>query len=187
MVDNYDSFTYNLVQYLQELQIDVTTVRNDQVPLDTMTKDFDFGVISPGPSSPDNSGQCLKVIEVASQNKWPLFGVCLGHQCIGQYFGAEIVKFDPPMHGKVSDIHHHDKGCFEGLPNPMQATRYHSLVIEQKTLPDCLEQTAESADGVIQGVRHKALPIESVQFHPESVLTQNGHYMLAKFVSNCVG
>jgi anthranilate synthase component 2 len=182
MIDNYDSFTYNLVQYLGELGEDVRVYRNDQIGLD------EIGglaperiVISPGPCTPNEAGISVDLI-LRFGRDIPILGVCLGHQCIGQAFGGRIVHARQVMHGKTSMIHHSDQGVFHGLSNPFQATRYHSLVIEPETLPDCLEVTAWTDDEEIMGVRHREYPIEGVQFHPESILTQHGHELLANFL-----
>ncbi len=183
MIDNYDSFTYNLVQYLQELKVEVTTLRNDEKSVDALValKPHLF-VLSPGPSAPDQAGVCLELLRRAETLNLPVLGVCLGHQAIGQAFGGNVVRAILPMHGKVSAIHHHDTGVFKGLPNPLTATRYHSLIVDKKSLPADLEITAETDDGVIMGLRHKRCLIEGVQFHPESVLTERGREMLANFV-----
>jgi len=187
MIDNYDSFTYNLVQYLGELGADVVVHRNDQITVDEIEKlNPQRIMISPGPCTPNEAGVSMQAIEHFA-GKLPILGVCLGHQSIGQVFGGKIVHAQEIMHGKTSMIHHNDKGVFNGLTNPYEATRYHSLVIEKDSLPDCLEITAwtENADGSmdeIMGVRHKELPIEGVQFHPESILTQHGHDLLKNFL-----
>ena len=182
MIDNYDSFTYTLVQYLQELGIQVTTKRNDQITIPQIEQqNYDYFVISPGPSIPDNAGICLDLVKLAAQESIPLLGICLGHQSIAQYFGAKIIKIDPPIHGKTSEIFHQNEGLFAGLPNPFTATRYHSLTVERKSLPACLELSAQTQDGVVMGLKHKELQIEGVQFHPESVLTRYGKEMLLKF------
>ncbi|MGR8935075.1 MAG: anthranilate synthase component II, partial [Gammaproteobacteria bacterium] len=187
MVDNYDSFTYNLVQYLGELGADVTVVRNDQVTIaDIVQLAPDKIVISPGPCTPKEAGiSVATILEFAG--KIPILGVCLGHQSIGYAFGGRIVHAKSIMHGKTSPVYHHDVGVFKGLSNPFTATRYHSLVIEQASLPECLEITAwtQDADGgidEIMGVRHKTLDVEGVQFHPESILTEHGHEMLRNFL-----
>jgi anthranilate synthase component II len=186
MIDNYDSFTYNLVQYFGELGEDVRVFRNDEIDLDAITAlKPDHIVISPGPCTPTEAGISVPVIK-AFAGKVPILGVCLGHQSIGQAFGGKIVRAQQLMHGKTSMIHHKDSGVFAGLPNPLRATRYHSLVIERDSLPDCLEITAWTDDGEIMGVRHKTLPIEGVQFHPESILTEYGHEMLANFLKTRV-
>ena len=187
MVDNYDSFTYNLVQYFGELGADVTVVRNDQVTVEDIEKLApDKLVISPGPCTPKEAGISVEAI-LKFAGKTPILGVCLGHQSIGYAFGGNIVHAKSIMHGKTSLIFHKDQGVFKGLNNPFTATRYHSLVIEQATLPDCLEITAWTQDEAgkldeIMGVRHKQLDIEGVQFHPESILTEHGHDMLRNFL-----
>ncbi len=187
MVDNYDSFTYNLVQYFGELGADVTVVRNDQVTVEDVEKLApDKLVISPGPCTPKEAGISVEAI-LKFAGKTPILGVCLGHQSIGYAFGGNIVHAKSIMHGKTSLIFHHNQGVFKGLNNPFTATRYHSLVIEQATLPDCLEITAWTQDEAgnldeIMGVRHKQLDIEGVQFHPESILTEHGHDMLRNFL-----
>ena len=182
MIDSYDSFTYNLVQYLGELGQDVHVFRNDEIALEQVAalKPRHI-VISPGPCTPNEAGVSVPLIHEFG-GKIPMLGVCLGHPSIGQAFGGRIVHAKQLMHGKPSLIHHHDSGVFKGLPNPYTATRYHSLVIERETLPDCLEITAWTDDGEIMGVRHKTLPIEGVQFHPESILTEHGHALLNNFL-----
>ncbi|RTZ62714.1 MAG: anthranilate/aminodeoxychorismate synthase component II [Aquificaceae bacterium] len=188
MIDNYDSFTYNLVQYLGELGADVLVKRNDEITLEDIdTLAPERIIISPGPCTPTEAGISLEVIKQYA-GKLPLFGVCLGHQSIGQAFGGNIIRAKEVMHGKTSMMHHTDTGVFAGLSNPFEATRYHSLVIEKETLPDCLEITAwtETAAGEIDeimGVRHKEYPLEGVQFHPESILSQHGHDMLQNFIN----
>ena len=187
MVDNYDSFTYNLVQYLGELGADVTVVRNDQVSVeDVETLAPDKLVISPGPCTPKEAGISVEAI-LKFAGKTPILGVCLGHQSIGYAFGGNIIHAKSIMHGKTSLVYHHNQGVFKGLNNPFTATRYHSLVIEQESIPDCLEITAWTQDAAgeldeIMGVRHKELDIEGVQFHPESILTEHGHDMLRNFL-----
>jgi anthranilate synthase component 2 len=187
MIDNYDSFTYNLVQYLGELGADVQVSRNDEITLDEIdTLAPERIMLSPGPCTPNEAGISLDVIKHYA-GKLPLFGVCLGHQSIGQAFGGKIIRAKEIMHGKTSMMHHTDKGVFRGLANPFEATRYHSLVIEKESIPDCLEITAwtETESGEIDeimGVRHKEYAIEGVQFHPESILTQHGHDMLQNFL-----
>ncbi len=189
MIDNYDSFTYNLVQYLGELGVEVKVVRNDEIGVaDVGQLKPDQIVISPGPCTPNEAGVSVEVIQ-AYAGKIPILGVCLGHQSIGQAFGGRIIHAREVMHGKTSPIHHRDQGVFQGLENPFQATRYHSLVIETESLPTELEVTAwtENADGSmdeIMGVRHKTLPIQGVQFHPESILTRHGHDLLQNFVED---
>ncbi|OHX18258.1 anthranilate/aminodeoxychorismate synthase component II [Chromobacterium amazonense] len=182
MIDNYDSFTYNLVQYFGELGQDVKVFRNDEITLPQIEAlKPQYLVISPGPCTPNEAGVSVPAI-LHFAGKLPIMGVCLGHQGIGQAFGGKVVHAKQLMHGKVSPVSHLDKGMFRGLPNPVTCTRYHSLVIERETLPDCLEVTAWTDDGEIMGVRHKTLPIEGVQFHPESILTEHGHRMLDNFL-----
>jgi anthranilate synthase component 2 len=182
MIDNYDSFTYNLVQYFGELGQDVQVYRNDEIDLAKVAElNPRHIVISPGPCTPNQAGISLALIN-EFKGKIPLLGVCLGHQSIGQAFGGKIIKAKTLMHGKTSLIHHENVGVFKDLPNPYTATRYHSLVIEKESLPDCLEITAWTEDGEIMGVRHKTLAIEGVQFHPESVLTEHGHALLDNFI-----
>jgi len=186
MIDNYDSFTYNLVQYFGELGEDVKVVRNDEIDLAGIAAlKPDHIVVSPGPCTPNEAGVSVPLIREFA-GKTPILGVCLGHQSIGQAFGGKIVRAKELMHGKTSMIHHLDKGVFKGLPNPFRATRYHSLVIERASLPDCLEITAWTDDGEIMGVRHKTLVVEGVQFHPESILTEHGHALLANFLKERV-
>lgn len=188
MIDNYDSFTYNLVQYLGELGADIRVFRNDEITVDEV--EFlgpERIVISPGPCTPNEAGISVETV-TRFAGRIPILGVCLGHQAIGQAFGGRVVHAGRVMHGKVSDIYHRDEGVFRGLPNPMVATRYHSLVIERATLPDCLEITAWSLDErgefeEIMGVRHRTLDVEGVQFHPESILTAAGHDLLRNFLS----
>jgi len=187
MVDNYDSFTYNLVQYFGELGADVTVVRNDQVSVEDIEKLApDKIVISPGPCTPKEAGVSVDTI-LKFAGRTPILGVCLGHQSIGYAFGGNVIHAKSIMHGKTSLVYHHDKGVFKGLSNPFTATRYHSLVIEQSSLPDCLEVTAWTQDEAgnideIMGVRHRTLDIEGVQFHPESILTEHGHDLLRNFL-----
>ena len=184
MIDNYDSFTYNLVQYLGELGQDVRVFRNDQITVAEIERlKPDHLVISPGPCTPTEAGISVETIQKLA-GKIPILGVCLGHQSIGQAYGGRIIRAKQLMHGKTSMIHHAGQGVFAGLPNPFEATRYHSLVIERKTLPEVLEVTAWTEDGQIMGVRHKTLPVEGVQFHPESILTQYGHELLANFLKS---
>ena len=187
MIDNYASFTYNVVQYLGELGADVHVHRNDEISIaDIEAMAPSKIVISPGPCTPNEAGISLQVLQ-HFQGKLPIFGICLGHQSIGQVFGGKIVRASHVMHGKTSPVFHNDTGVFKGLPNPVVATRYHSLVIDKETLPDCLEITAwtNNDDGsmeAIMGVRHKTLDIEGVQFHPESILTECGHELLDNFL-----
>jgi len=184
MIDNYDSFTYNLVQYLGELGEDVQVHRNDRITVAEIEKlKPEHIVISPGPCTPNEAGVSVETIQKLG-GRIPILGVCLGHQSIGQAYGGRIIRAKQLMHGKTSMIHHADKGVFAGLPNPFEATRYHSLVIERETLPDVLEITAWTDDGEIMGVRHKTLAVEGVQFHPESILTQYGHELLANFLKS---
>ncbi|GAB4126001.1 MAG: aminodeoxychorismate/anthranilate synthase component II [Sideroxydans sp.] len=182
MIDNYDSFTYNLVQYFAELGADVVVKRNDEITVEDIAKmNPQHLVISPGPCTPNEAGISVAAIRTFA-GKIPLLGVCLGHQSIGQAFGGKIIHAKTLMHGKTSLIHHRGTSVFTGLPSPFTATRYHSLVIERATLPDCLEITAWTDDGEIMGVRHKTLPVHGVQFHPESILTEHGHDMLRNFL-----
>jgi anthranilate synthase component 2 len=182
MIDNYDSFTYNLVQYFGELGEDVRVFRNDAITLKEIAAMApDRLVISPGPCSPKEAGISVAAIKEFA-GKIPILGVCLGHQSIGYAFGGEIVHAQKPMHGKLSPVHHTNAGVFANLPDPFTATRYHSLAIRRDTLPDCLEITAWTDDGEIMGVRHKTLAVQGVQFHPESIMTEHGHAMLANFL-----
>ncbi len=184
MIDNYDSFTYNLVQYFGELGEEVVVVRNDEITLDEVQQLNPARiVISPGPCTPNEAGISMRLIERFGE-KIPMLGVCLGHQSIGQAFGGRIVRAGQIMHGKTSLVFHDDKGVFQGITNPFVATRYHSLVIERATLPACLDVTAWTEDGEIMGVRHRSLPVEGVQFHPESVLSEQGHPLLGNFLHN---
>jgi anthranilate synthase/aminodeoxychorismate synthase-like glutamine amidotransferase len=183
VIDNYDSFTYNLVQYLGEFGCEVLVHRNDQITLDEIEALAPERIlISPGPCTPDEAGVCVPLIKRFA-GKIPIFGVCLGHQSIGAAFGGDVIRNYRVMHGKTSEIKHFDIGVFKGLPNPMTATRYHSLVIKRETLPPCLEITAETAEGEIMGVRHREFAVEGVQFHPESALTVDGKQMLRNFLS----
>jgi len=182
MIDNYDSFTYNLVQYCGELGQDVRVVRNDEVSLDEIeAMQPEHIIISPGPCTPNEAGVSVPLVRRFA-GKTPILGVCLGHQSIGQAFGGRVVHARHLMHGKTSAIEHAGVGVFRGLPSPFQATRYHSLAIERSSMPDCLEVTAWTEDGEIMGLRHKSLPIEGVQFHPESILTEHGHELLKNFL-----
>jgi anthranilate synthase component 2 len=185
MIDNYDSFTFNLVQYLQELGLTVRTVRNDVKDAASLIAEQPaFFVLSPGPSDPDHAGVCLELTRAAAAADVPLLGVCLGHQTIGQAFGGKVVRASLPMHGKLSEVRHQGAGMFRGLPDPFTATRYHSLVVEAATLPKELVVTAKTDDGVIMGMKHATRRIEGVQFHPESVLTEHGKRMLANFATS---
>ena len=187
LIDNYDSFTYNLWHFLSELGAEVEVHRNDKIGVDDVIARKPAGIIiSPGPCDPDRAGICLPLIKAAA-GKVPLIGVCLGHQAIGQAFGGKVVRAREIMHGKTSLIHHDGKGVFKGVPNPFEATRYHSLIVEKSTLPECLEVSAWTVDAngerdEIMGLRHKTLAIEGVQFHPESILTQHGHALLRNFL-----
>lgn len=187
MIDNYDSFTYNIVQYLGELHADVKVVRNDELTIaDIEAMAPEKIVVSPGPCTPNEAGISVAAIQTFA-GRIPLLGICLGHQSIGQAFGGKVVRAREVMHGKTSQIYHADKGVFRGLSNPYRATRYHSLVIEKDSLPDCLEitawtQTASGEIDEIMGVRHKTLAVEGVQFHPESILTEHGHDLLRNFL-----
>lgn len=182
VIDNYDSFTYNLVQYLGELNVELQVHRNDQITIEqARALKPDRILVSPGPCSPNESGLSNEVIR-AFGSEIPVFGVCLGHQCIGHTFGAKVVVNYRMMHGKTSPIHHNGKDLFEGMPNPFNATRYHSLVIQRDTVPSFLEITAETDEGEIMGIRHKELPIWGVQFHPESILTENGMQIMKNFL-----
>ncbi|KAA3629533.1 MAG: aminodeoxychorismate/anthranilate synthase component II [Proteobacteria bacterium] len=189
MLDNYDSFTYNLVQYLGELGADVRVYRNDQISIaEIEALQPERIVVSPGPCTPNEAGISVPLIQHFA-GKVPILGVCLGHQCIGQAFGGRIVRAGHVMHGKLSDVHHHGSGVFAKLPTPFAATRYHSLVIDQGRLPQCLEITAwtERADGTLEeimGVRHRSLDVEGVQFHPESILSEHGHQLLENFIKS---
>jgi len=182
LIDNYDSFTYNLLHYLGELGAEVEVQRNDAISAEqAVNGGYDGIVLSPGPCDPDQAGICLDVVAKAADDL-PIFGVCLGHQTIGQHFGGTVVRSPVPMHGKVSEITHTDRGVFHGLPSPLTCTRYHSLMVSRAGFPDCLEITAESADGVIQGLMHKTRPIFGVQFHPESIASEHGHDILKNFI-----
>ena len=182
MIDNYDSFTYNLVQVLGELGADVAVSRNDEISIQEIeAMQPSHIVLSPGPCAPDQAGVSLETIGRFA-GRIPMLGVCLGHQAIGQAFGGRVVRAAKVMHGKTSRIRHDGRGVFSGLPNDFVATRYHSLVVERETLPDCLAVTAESEDGEIMGLRHRGLPVEGVQFHPEALLTEHGREMLQNFI-----
>ncbi|MEQ9172519.1 MAG: aminodeoxychorismate/anthranilate synthase component II [Rhodospirillales bacterium] len=183
LIDNYDSFTFNLWHYLGELGAEVTVHRNDVVtPAEILALKPQGIVISPGPCDPDKAGICLDLIAEAA-GKVPILGVCLGHQCIGQAFGAKVVLAPKPMHGKVSTMTHDGSGVFAGIDSPFTATRYHSLTIDPATVPDCLKITARSEDDVIQGISHRDMPIYGVQFHPESIASENGHALLRNFIA----
>jgi anthranilate synthase component 2 len=182
LIDNYDSFTFNLVQFLGDLGADCEVVRNDKTTPDEVFAAKPKAIIlSPGPCDPDKAGICLELIKAAPDDM-PIFGVCLGHQCIGQAFGGDIVRADKIMHGKLSALQHNGAGVFDGLPDPLSVTRYHSLVIDPPSLPDCLEVAAQTDDGIIMAVSHKRRPIYGVQFHPESIATAHGHKLLGNFL-----
>ena len=184
LIDNYDSFTYNLVHYLGELGADVVVKRNDAIDVQAAIGMNPAGILlSPGPCDPDQAGICLALTEAAAETKTPLMGVCLGHQTIGQAFGGNVVRCHEIVHGKMGMMKHTGKGLFNGLPSPFEATRYHSLVVERETMPDSLEVTAELEDGTIMGLQHKELPIHGVQFHPESIASQHGHALLQNFLN----
>ncbi|SDX84227.1 aminodeoxychorismate/anthranilate synthase component II [Paenibacillus sp. CF384] len=187
VIDNYDSFTYNLVQYLGELGEEIVVKRNDEMGLeDIAALAPDHILISPGPCSPNEAGISLALIE-RFKGIIPIFGVCLGHQAIGQAFGGDVVRAEKLMHGKTSQIHHDGRTIFEGIPSPYTATRYHSLIVKKETLPDCLEISAETEEGEIMGLRHKEYLIEGVQFHPESIITENGLKLLRNFLNMRAG
>lgn len=185
VIDNYDSFVYILVQYLGELGATPVVRRHDEIDIDGIREmDPDGILISPGPGTPDDSGVSMAVLDELAGTA-PIFGVCLGMQCMGQVFGGDVVRAPQVMHGKTSFVRHNDIGVFAGLPNPLEATRYHSLIVARDTMPDILEITAETDDGVVMGVRHRELDVEGVQFHPESVLTNAGHDLLKNFLARC--
>ncbi|AIQ26840.1 MULTISPECIES: aminodeoxychorismate/anthranilate synthase component II [Paenibacillus] len=187
VIDNYDSFTYNLVQYLGELGEDVKVSRNDEISIQEIEALApDHILISPGPCTPNEAGISLELLQ-HFKGVIPIFGVCLGHQAIGQAFGGNVIRAERLMHGKTSPIHHNGTSVFEGLESPFTATRYHSLIVERESLPDCLEITAETAEGEIMALRHKEYPIEGVQFHPESIITDHGHTMLRNFLKRRAG
>ena len=183
LIDNYDSFTYNLVHYLGELGAEVIVKRNDALDVqEAMAMNPAGIVLSPGPCDPDQAGICLSMVAAAAETRTPLLGVCLGYQTIGQAFGGKVMRAGEIVHGKMGAIHHAEAGVFAGLPSPILATRYHSLIVDRETLPDCLDVTAWLEGGMIMGLRHKELPIEGVQFHPESIASQHGHAMLKTFL-----
>ena len=182
LIDNYDSFTYNLVHYIGELGTESVVVRNDKITVqEVMAQKPKAIVLSPGPCTPNEAGICLDLIKAAGPTI-PLLGVCLGHQSIGQCYGGKVIRAPQPMHGKLSTITHTGKGVFKGLPKSFEITRYHSLIVERSSLPNCLEITAETADGIIMGLQHKSHPVHGVQFHPESIASQQGHALLANFL-----
>lgn len=184
VIDNYDSFVFNLVQYLGQLGAECTVVRNDEVEADA-AKDFDGVLISPGPGIPEKAGVSIAMIKYCAEKKIPLFGVCLGHQAIGVAFGATVSRAPELLHGKTSLVHHKSQGVLFGLPSPFTATRYHSLCVEPTTVGEDLEITSQTDSGIVMSMRHRTLPIEGVQFHPESVLTEHGHAMLANWLHEC--
>ncbi|MFK7745427.1 MAG: aminodeoxychorismate/anthranilate synthase component II [Roseobacter sp.] len=184
LIDNYDSFTYNLVHYLGSLGADIVIKRNDAIDVQQAMAMRPAGILlSPGPCDPNQAGICLALTQAAAETRTPLMGVCLGHQTIGQAFGGDVVRADEIVHGKMGEIHHEGQGVFTGLPTPFAATRYHSLVVAKDTLPDCLTVTAALGDGTIMGLQHKTLPMHGVQFHPESIRSEHGHAMLQNFLN----
>ncbi|SHH78356.1 anthranilate synthase component II [Marivita hallyeonensis] len=184
LIDNYDSFTYNLVHYLGELGTDVKVVRNDAIDVQEAIGLNPAGILlSPGPCDPDQAGICLALTLAAAETKIPLMGVCLGHQTLGQAFGGKVVRHSEIVHGKMGIMHHTGKGVFAGLPSPFEATRYHSLVVDKDSVPECLEVTAWLEDGTVMGLSHKELPMHGVQFHPESIASEHGHALLQNFVN----
>ncbi|MCL6282181.1 aminodeoxychorismate/anthranilate synthase component II [Ruegeria sp. 2012CJ41-6] len=184
LIDNYDSFTYNLVHYLGELGAEMVVRRNDALDVqEAMGMKPDGILLSPGPCDPDQAGICLALTEAAAETRTPLMGVCLGHQTIGQAFGGKVVRCHEIVHGKMGMMQHSGKGVFAGLPSPFEATRYHSLIVERDSLPDCLEITAELEDGTIMGLQHRELPMHGVQFHPESIASEHGHALLRNFLA----
>jgi anthranilate synthase component 2 len=184
LIDNYDSFTFNIIQYLGDLGVEATVHRNDALTtVDAMALRPDAIVLSPGPCDPDRAGICLDLIVEAAHGGIPLLGICLGHQAIGQAFGGRVARAPAPMHGKISSILHDGTGVFAGLPSPVQATRYHSLIVERHDLPAELRVNAETEDGLVMGLRHRDFPIHGVQFHPESIASDHGHDMLANFLA----
>ena len=183
LIDNYDSFTYNLVHYLGELGAEIQVRRNDAIDVqEAMAMNPSGILLSPGPCDPAQAGICLALTEAAAETKTPLLGVCLGHQTLGQAFGGNVIRCHEIVHGKMGLMQHKDKGVFKGLPTPFEAPRYHSLIVERDTLPDCLDITAELEDGTIMGLQHKELPLHGVQFHPESIASQHGHALLKNFL-----
>ncbi|WP_243264682.1 aminodeoxychorismate/anthranilate synthase component II [Sulfitobacter sp. DSM 110093] len=184
LIDNYDSFTYNLVHYLGSLGADVQVHRNDALSVDEAMSMNPAGILlSPGPCDPDQAGICLDLTHAAAKARVPLLGVCLGHQTLGQAFGGKVVRADDIVHGKLGQMQHEGRGVFAGLPSPFGATRYHSLVVERASLPDCLEVTASLDDGTIMGLQHRELPLHGVQFHPESIRSEHGHALLQNFLN----
>ena len=191
VVDNYDSFVYTIVGYLQQMGAETVVVRNDEVPQDAAgavdLRGMDGVLVSPGPGNPSTAGRSLEVIGACAEQSVPMLGVCLGHQAVGQYFGATVDHAPQLMHGRTSELTHEGASVFAGVPSPMTATRYHSLTVVPETIPAELEVTARTADGMVMGLAHRELPLHGVQFHPESVLTENGHLMLARFLELCDG
>jgi anthranilate synthase/aminodeoxychorismate synthase-like glutamine amidotransferase len=186
VIDNYDSFTYNLVHFIGDVGGRCVVRRNDEITVEDALALKPAGIVlSPGPCTPNEAGICLDLIAASARAQMPLLGVCLGHQAIGQAFGGKVVRAPVPMHGKLSEVASTGKGVFEDVPSPFTATRYHSLIVERESLPDCLEITARLADGLIMGLRHKTLPIHGVQFHPESIASQHGHKILENFLRIC--
>ncbi len=184
LIDNYDSFTWNLVHFLGDLGAEVEVVRNDALsPAEALARRPSGIVLSPGPCTPNEAGICLELIAACAEARMPLMGVCLGHQAIGQAFGGEVVRAPTPVHGKVWEVTHEGGGVFAGLPSPFRATRYHSLVVRRETLPNSLVVTAETADGLVMGLSHAGLPIHGVQFHPESIASEHGHRILGNFLA----
>lgn len=184
VIDNYDSFVFNLVQYLQQLGANCTVVRNDEITADQASK-YDGVLISPGPGTPERAGVSIEMIEYCAKHSIPLFGVCLGHQAIGVAFGAKVSRAPELLHGKTSLVYHNQKGVLNDVPSPFTATRYHSLCIERDSVPDVLEITGSTESDLVMSIQHKTLPIQGVQFHPESVLTEHGHQMLANWLVMC--
>ena len=184
VIDNYDSFVFNLVQYLGQLGAKCVVVRNDEIQV-SEADNFDGVLISPGPGIPEEAGISMEIIKYCAERRIPLFGVCLGHQAIAAVFGGKVSRAPELLHGKTSQVHHQQKGVFTELPSPFTATRYHSLAVEPGSVPDELEITGATESGIVMGLRHKHLPIEGVQFHPESVLTEHGHAMLANWLAEC--
>lgn len=185
MIDNYDSFVYNLVRYFEEIGEAVEVIRNDKININMVDeKNYSGIIISPGPKNPTEAGLCLDIID-KFKGRLPILGICLGHQCIGHYFGGKVVKGEKPMHGKISEIIHNNNELFYNVKNPLKVTRYHSLVVDRENLPEELEVTAETSDKVIMGIKHKVMPIYGVQFHPEAELTEEGHKLLENFIVEC--
>ncbi len=185
MIDNYDSFVYNLVRYIKELEEDIKVYRNDKITIEDIKKgNFEGIIISPGPKDPTNAGISLEIIN-EFKGQMPILGICLGHQCIGHYFGGVIEKGEYPIHGKISSVNHNNKGLFKGVKNPLNVTRYHSLVVSNSNIPNDLEVTATTDDGTIMGIEHKVYHIYGVQFHPEAELTEDGHKILKNFIMEC--